>query len=131
MKTYICMSYRGKHGDNATPEEVQANILKAVAVANDIIKQYPSIEPYVPHTCDDLQGLNDAWREGAVSTAYIMYQCLGKLELCDAILIIGDESEGMALEHEYARRHEIDIYKYPEWNEDTKRQFAADYLSKL
>ena len=130
MRIYVCMPYRGKHGDDASPEEVQKNILKAVAVANDIIKQFPEIRPYVPHTCDDLQDLNDGWREGTVSTAYIMYQCLGKLEECDAILIIGEESDGMQLEHEYARRHKIDIFKYPEWTFETKKEFAYDVLSK-
>ena len=127
---YICMPYRGRNADDATPEEIQTNILKAVAVANDIVKQFPGIEPYCQHACPVLEPLNDLWREGKVSTAYIMIQCIDMLEDCDGILIIGDEYEGMQLEHEYARRHEIDIYKFPEWSFDIKKTFALEYLSR-
>ena len=127
---YIAMPYRGKHGDNATPAEIQENILKAVSVANDIVKQFPSIEPYCPHACPELEPLNDQWRAGEISTDDIMVRCIEKLNTCDSILIIGDMTEGMRLEYDEAEREGIDIYMYPEWNFETKKMFAHDWLSR-
>ena len=130
MKTiYICMPYRGKNADDATPEEIQANILDAMRVSNDIVHKFPEITPYCPHGCEELAPLNEAWRNGEVSTAYIMIQCIDKLEECDAILIIGDETDGMKLEHEYSNRHGIVVYQYPQWDYETMKQFAYDWLS--
>ena len=126
---YICMPYRGKNGDDATPDEIKANILTAVSVANDIVKQFPSLEPYCPHACPELEPMNDQWREGLISTDDIMLKCIEKLNTCESILIIGEMTEGMQLEHDEAVREGIDIYMYPEWNYDTKKQFAHDWLS--
>ena len=123
------MPYRGKNGDDATPDEIKANILNAVSVANDIVKQFPSLEPYCPHACPELEPMNDQWREGLISTDDIMLKCIEKLNTCESILIIGEMTEGMQLEHDEAVREGIDIYMYPVWNYDTKKQFACDWLS--
>jgi hypothetical protein len=58
-----------------------------------------------------------------------MVKCIEKLNTCESILIIGEMTEGMQLEHDEAEREGIDIYMYPEWNYETKKQFACDWLS--
>jgi hypothetical protein len=110
MKIYLCMSYRGLHGDQATAEDIQLNIQKALASANLVRKMFPSVEVYVPHLDPDLQQYNEAWLRGEISSDAVMTMCIQKLSECDMILVNlgatdhekGFLSDGMKQELEWA-----------------------------
>lgn len=48
MKFYLSHTIRGKHGDKATYTQMKANCDRAIAIANLIRSDLPSIELYVP-----------------------------------------------------------------------------------
>ena len=74
VKGYFLAAYRGIQGDDATEDEISANIERALEVGYAIKQSFPDVlDLYIPHLNQEIAfGL---WQDGLVTSDDIVRQC--------------------------------------------------------
>ena len=136
IPVYLCAAYRGIKGDQALQEDIEINIQKAKAIAEDIAIHWPhTVHVYTPHTASDLQFFNSDWAEGRICTGDVLLQCLKMVNNIGKsrgiLLSIGPESSGMVIEKVFAQELGYRVCRYDEWDDEAKENFAYTVLEQL
>jgi len=127
MKTitaYLCMCYRGENGDNATEEEIEANVQKAIATASAIRRAFPhSLDLYVPH--ENQETTHRLWKKGFVTSEQILEVCRDIISTKDFLIVLGSISGGMMVEMEYAAEEKKPLIIENVFDDGTKETIGS------
>ena len=118
MRAYLMYQYRGPLGDNASPDDIDANIQKAAEIGDCISRHFPSLEVFIPHTADILHPYNLAWKSGLCTTDEILNVCCKIVEECDVAICVGNITEGMERELAVCEEHGIPVAYLEQWPDE-------------
>jgi len=110
IKVYISHSIRGKMGDKATKEYMDANNQKAITFGKILSDEFPSIDFHVPGAFEDFVG--PAYSKGHLSEKQILDIDCDIISRSNFIIVFAPDdyiSKGMKVETDYATLHNIPI----------------------
>ena len=110
LKVYISHSIRGKMGEAATKEYMDANNKKAIAFGDALGKEFPNISFHVPGAYEDFVG--PAYRKGHLTEKQILDIDCDIISNGSFIVVFSPDdyiSRGMKVEVDYATLHNIPI----------------------
>ena len=110
LKVYISHSIRGKMGEAATKEYMDANNKKAIAFGDALGKEFPNISFHVPGAYEDFVG--PAYRKGHLTEKQILDIDCDIISRSNFIIVFSPDdyiSRGMKVEVDYATLHNIPI----------------------
>lgn len=102
---------RGKHGKDATLEEMHKNNLKAIQFGQLVRLNLPRISYYLPGEHDEFVSL--AYQKGFIGEEQILEIDCTILDKCDGLLVYSPDnyiSLGMGVEIDYAGKNGIATY---------------------
>lgn len=104
LKIYVSHSIRGKHGKDATHDQMVANCKKAIKFGHWLKSSFPEVKWYVPADHDEFVVL--AYEQGYLNEKQILdIDCLIIRDTCNGILFYMPDdylSKGMEREKEEA-----------------------------
>lgn len=117
IRFYMASAIRGRNGNDATIDEINANVGNAINQVAYLRKQLPGGEFYCPAEHEVL--FTGAWLQGLVHSADILHQSKAIVRMSDVPLIMTDPkwSGGIRAEMEEANRCDLPIiplYTVPE-----------------
>ena len=110
IKVYISHSIRGKMGDAATKEYMDANNKKAIAFGEALSKEFPNISFHVPGAYEEFVG--PAYRKGHLTEKQILDIDCDIISDGSLIVVFSPDdfiSKGMKVEIDYAVKHSIPV----------------------
>lgn len=110
IKVYISHSIRGKMGNDATKEYMDANNRKAITFGETLSKEFPNIAFHVPGAYEEFVG--PAYRKGHLTEKQILDVDCDIISRSNFIIIFAPDdyiSKGMKVEIDYATFHSIPI----------------------
>ena len=110
IKVYISHSIRGKMGDAATKEYMDANNKKAIAFGETLSKEFPNISFHVPGAYEEFVG--PAYRKGHLTEKQILDIDCDIISDGSFIVVFSPDdfiSKGMKVEIDYALKHNIPV----------------------
>ena len=110
IKVYISHSIRGKMGNDATKEYMDANNKKAIAFGGALSKEFPNIDFHVPGAYEGFVG--PAYRKGHLTEKQILDIDCDIISNGSFIIVFSPDdfiSKGMKVEIDYAVKHSIPI----------------------
>ena len=110
IKVYVSHSIRGKMGDKATKEYMDANNKKAIAFGEALSKEFPDISFHVPGAYEEFVG--PAYRKGHLTEKQILDIDCDIISDGSFIVIFSPDdfiSKGMKVEIDYAVKHSIPV----------------------
>lgn len=110
IKVYISHSIRGKMGDRATREYMDANNQKAITFGETLSKEFPNISFHIPGAYEEFVG--PAYCKGHLSEKQILDIDCDIISNCNFIIVFSPDdfiSKGMKVETDYATLHSIPI----------------------
>jgi len=110
IKTYISHSIRGKMGDAATEEYMDANNQKAISFGKLLSKEFPNVSFHIPGAYEEFVG--PAYRKGHLSEKQILDIDCDIISNCNFIIIFSPDdfiSKGMKVEIDYSVKHNIPV----------------------
>lgn len=128
-KIYISHPIQGKHGKNATDEEMKTNCQQAIEFGKVLRKRYPNVEFYIPAEYEDF--VNRAYRLKFLSIRDILCVDCEIVKTCDAVLALaidGILSNGMIEEISTAQSFNIPVRVIIQANGKYHNFYIADNL---
>ena len=110
IKVYISHSIRGKVGEAATKEYMDANNRKAIVFGKALSKEFSNIDFHVPGAYEDFVG--PAYRKGHLTEKQILDIDCDIISRSNFIIVFSPDdyiSRGMKVEVDYATLHNIPI----------------------
>ena len=110
IKVYVSHSIRGKFGNDATDEQMEANNNKAKAFGTVISKEFPMIDFYVPGEHDELVLI--AYRRGYLKEDEILKVDCEIIDRCNFLIVYapdGYTSRGMHIEIDHCVFNKIPV----------------------
>lgn len=133
ISAYVSHSIRGKHGKNATNEQMQANNQKAIEFGKKLKEQFPTVDFYIPGEHDEFVLL--AYRKNLLNEHQILdIDCdiLAKRNLLIAFCPDDYVSKGMFRESNEAERLHIPVFHvYSNNMNEAPIRVIAQYLEDL
>ena len=95
---YLMAPVRGKSGNNATIEEMDANIAEALRVGDWLREKFPEVEWIIPHEHEVI--VRQLWQDGYITSEQIVSSCAKLAARCDlcVMYVANGISSGMAEE---------------------------------
>jgi hypothetical protein len=109
-RAYVSHSIRGKHGKDATDEQMEENNEKAKAFGRLLSKEFPTIDFYVPGEHDELVLI--AYRKDYLTEEQILDVDCDIVSRCNFLIVYSPDdyiSRGMQVEVDHAVRNNIPI----------------------
>jgi len=103
VRIYISHCIRGKHGKNATKEQMRKNNTKAILFYHRLKRLYPTTEFYCPGEHDEFVLI--AYTKGFLSEEQILQVDCVIVSTCNLLLNYSPDgyiSKGMKIENDYA-----------------------------
>jgi len=110
IRAYISHSIRGKMGDKATKEYMDANNKKAIAFGDALSKKFPNISFHIPGAYEEFVG--PAYRKGHLSEKQILDIDCDIISRCNFLVVFAPDdyiSKGMRIEIDYAVDNNIPV----------------------
>jgi len=110
IKVYISHSIRGKMGNNATKEFMDANNKKAISFGETLGEEFSNINFHVPGAYEEFVG--PAYRKGHLTEKQILDVDCDIISRSNFIVVFAPDdyiSSGMKVEIDYATLHNIPI----------------------
>jgi len=95
---YLMAPVRGLSGDNATIEEIDANIAEALRVGDWLREKFPEVKWIIPHEHEVI--VRQLWLDGYITSEQIVSSCTKLAARCDlgVMYIANGISSGMGEE---------------------------------
>lgn len=110
IRAYVSHSIRGKFGNDATDEQIKANIQKAIDFGNQLAKEFPDIDFYVPGEHDEFVLI--AYRKGyLIETQILDVDCV-IVSQCNFLVVFAPDdyiSKGMQIEVDHCVLNNIPV----------------------
>ena len=110
IRAYCSHSIRGKYGNAATEEQMQANNQKAIEFGKQLATEFPTIDFYIPGAVDEF--VKPAFDKGYLTLKQILDVDCDIISRSNFIVIFAPDdyiSGGMKVEIDYATLHNIPI----------------------
>ena len=110
IRTYVTHSIRGKFGNDATLEQMEANNQKAIDFGVELRKEFPSIDFYIPGDHDEFVTI--AYRKNYLDEKQILDVDCDIVSKCNFLTVFSPDdfiSKGMKVEIDYAILHSIPV----------------------
>ena len=110
IKAYMSHSIRGKMGKEATDEYMAENNRKAIAFGEELRREFPNIDFYVPGDHDEFVCI--AYREAYLNEKQILHvdcEIINSRNFMIALSPDGFISGGMKIEIEHCQLHNIPV----------------------
>jgi len=133
IRAYVSHSIRGKHGKDATDEQMEANNQRAIEFGKKLKTQFPTVDFYIPAEHDEFVLL--AYRKGFLNEDQILnVDCdiLAKRHFLIAYCPDDYISKGMFIEIGKAQKLRIPVfYVYSNIMNEAPIRTIAQYLEDL
>lgn len=114
IRAYISHSIRGKHGKDATKEQMDENNSKAIQFGKELRKVFPTLDLYVPAEHDEF--ILEAYLHGRITEEEILDTDCNILAKRNFLLVYSPDgyiSKGMGVEINFAKFNNIPrFYNY-------------------
>ena len=110
IRAYVSHSIRGKMGKDATPEYMRANNNKAIKLGQELRREFPTIDFYVPGDHDEFVLL--AFMAKYLNEKQILDVDCMIVDKCNFVIAYTPDdfiSGGMRTEIDYANLHDISV----------------------
>ncbi len=127
IRFYLSHQIRGNKGNDATKEDIEKNLQRAIKAGQGIraylldwerMEGFPTVDLYIPAEHDEL--LYYLFCRGWITIEQLLEADCAILDKCDLLIVLGTQiSKGMSVEMEYAKDHNIPIYMIGYVDKDT------------
>lgn len=110
IRTYVAHSIRGKLGDAATNEQMEANNQKAIGFGRQLANEFPNIDFYIPGSHDEFVLI--AYRWGLLTEKQILDIDCEIVSRCNFLIVYSPDdyvSKGMQIEVDYCVLNKIPV----------------------
>lgn len=110
IRAYCSHSIRGKYGDAATNEQMEANNQKAIDFGKQLATEFPNIDFYVPGEHDEFVLI--AYQKGYLTEKQILGVDCDIVSRCNFLVVLSPDdyiSKGMKIEIDYAVENNIPV----------------------
>ena len=110
IRAYVSHAIRGKHGKDATIEQMEANNQKAIEFGVALRKEFSNVEFYIPADHDEF--VLEAYKKGYVGEKEVLDVDCIIISKCNFLIVYSPDdyiSRGMQIEVDYATLHNIPI----------------------
>ena len=135
IRAYISHPIRGKQQGDATDEQIQANIKRAINFGTLLSDVFPTIDFYVPGEHDEFVLI--AYKEGYITEQQVLDVDCVIIHKCNFLLVFAPDkytSKGMKVEIDYAVQHNIPIIAIVDGDYDEVKVSAGiadEYTTKI
>ena len=139
IRFYLSHAIRGNKGNNATREDMEKNLQKAIKAGQEIkaylldwerMEGFPSVDLYVPAEHDEV--LSYIYHQSWITIEQLLEADCAILDRCDLLIILGTQiSSGMKVEVDYAQTHNIPIYMIGYVDKDTMGALKDIYMKVI
>lgn len=119
IRAYVSHSIRGKYGNKATVEQMEANNQKAIDFGKQLIKEFPNVEFYIPADHDEFVLI--AYQRGDLTERQILDIDCEIVSRCNFLVAFSPDdyiSKGMQKEIDAAVANNIPVISAVDGNYD-------------